>query len=79
MSPQLWEVMIKLRETRSRKSLSCPECFAVIELLAEGATMGVEYEDLAGLAREHLSQCAECRDALLAQIERLEKMDSDAK
>jgi hypothetical protein len=74
MSPQLWEVMIKLKETRSRRSLSCPECFAVIELLAEGATMGVEYEHLAELAREHLSQCADCREALLDQIDRLEKM-----
>ena len=74
MSSQLWEVMIKLEATRTRDSLTCPECFAVIELLAEGASLGVEYEQLEALVRDHLSQCSDCRDALLAQLERLEKM-----
>ena len=31
MSSQLWEVMVKLEATRTRDSLSCPECFAVID------------------------------------------------
>jgi predicted anti-sigma-YlaC factor YlaD len=75
MSSQLWEVMVKLEETRAEESLTCPECFAVIELLAEGASLGVEYEQLAALAREHLSQCSDCREALLAQLERLENME----
>ncbi len=75
MPSQLWEVMVKLEATRTRKSLSCPECFAVIELLAEGAVLGVEYERLAALAREHLAQCSDCREALLAQLERLENME----
>lgn len=75
MSSQLWEVMVKLEATRTRDSLSCPECFAVIELLAEGASLGVEYEQLASLAREHLSQCSDCREALLGQLERLENME----
>jgi len=75
MPPQLWQVMIRLRESRSKKSLTCPECFAVIELLAEGASMGVEYSRLLALAREHLSQCSDCREVLLAQIERLENLD----
>jgi hypothetical protein len=74
MSYQLWEVMIKLEATRARDSLTCPECFAVIELLAEGAGLGVEYEQLAALARDHLSQCTDCREALMAQLERLENM-----
>ena len=51
MSSQLWEVMVKLEATRTRQSLSCPECLAVIELLAEGASLGVEYERLAELTR----------------------------
>ena len=75
MPPQLWQVMIRLEESRLKKSLTCPECFAVMELLAEGASMGVEYSRLLDLAREHLSQCAECREALLAQIVRLEKLN----
>ena len=76
MSSQLWEVMIKLEATRAKESLSCPECFAVIELLAQGASLGVEYDRLAALAREHLTQCSDCREALLAQLERLENREN---
>ncbi len=74
MSRQLWELMVQIEETKAKERLTCWECFAVIELLAEGATQGIEVELLEELAREHLSQCADCRETLLAQLRRLEAM-----
>jgi cytidine deaminase len=66
--------MVKLEETKTKQRLSCTECFAVIELLAEGAGRGVDLKLLEELARVHLSQCAHCQDALLEQLSRLEKI-----
>ena len=47
----------------------------VNEIMAEDAGLGGEYDRLDEPAREHLSRCSDCREALLAQLKRLEKME----
>ena len=73
MSTPLWELLIKIN-SKSKKTLTCSECFAVIELLAEGARLDIDQELLEQLARDHLAKCPDCRDQLWQRLSDLEAM-----
>jgi hypothetical protein len=74
MAFQLWELMIRLEVGKSMEELSCSECFALVEFLVEGAALGIDRSRLESIARDHLSQCSGCKEALLEQLQRLEMM-----
>lgn len=69
MSTQLWRLLITLRE---KDSLTCSECFAILELLAEAATVDNDSSRFERLARQHLAKCPGCRDRIREQLFKLE-------
>lgn len=57
MSSQSWELLVKIERSEANDRLSCGECFAIMELLAEGAELGINQKRLERLTRRHLSRC----------------------
>jgi len=74
MASQLWELLIKVENDTSSDTLTCGECFAVIELLVEGIELGVSQERLARLARNHLARCPDCQEQIGERLSELEEM-----
>ena len=78
MASQLWELLIKIELNEVNDKLSCGECFAVMELFAEGVELGIEKKRLERLARRHLRRCPDCREQLRERLEELaETADQD--
>jgi uncharacterized protein with PIN domain len=73
MSSQLWELLVKIELGEANDKLSCGECFAVMELLAGGAELGIDQKRLERLARQHLSRCPDCREKLWKRLGELVK------
>ena len=73
MSTQLWMLLIKLRD---KESLSCEECFALLELLAQAADLGVDLKRLKRLTRKHLKLCPDCQETMWEQLLKLEQLES---
>ena len=79
MASQLWELLVKIELKETNDKLSCGECYAVMELLAEGAELGIDKKRLEQLARRHLRRCPGCREQLRKRLEDLVEMaDKDA-
>ncbi len=74
MSSQLWELLVEIERREANDKLTCGECFAVMELLAEGAELGIDRKRLERLARRHLSRCPDCREQLWKRLGELAKM-----
>lgn len=74
MSGQLWELLIKLETSEADDTLTCSECFAVLELLAVAVDLGLEIERLERLLRNHLAHCPGCRDQIAKRLEELENI-----
>ncbi len=73
MSSQLWELLVKFERREAKNKLTCGECFAIMELLAEGAELGIDRKRLERLARRHLSRCPDCREQLWKRLGELAK------
>ena len=54
---------------RDYEALTCNECFAVLELLAEAARMGIDLDRLEQLARQHMAKCPECQDQFKKRLD----------
>ena len=74
MSSQLWELLVNIDRREANDRLTCGECFAVMELLAEGAELGIDRKQLERLARRHLGRCPDCREQLWKRLGELIKM-----
>ena len=77
MSSQLWELLISLNQSGSKVKLTCTECFAVIELLIEGAELGIDLKRLEAIAREHLLHCPGCREQIAERLGQLAQLLSE--
>jgi uncharacterized protein with PIN domain len=73
MSSPLWKILLKIRQTQSYAPLTCDECFAILEYLADQAARGTSWETLHQLAREHLARCPGCREVHWRRLRELEK------
>lgn len=73
MSSQLWRLLITIK---SKDSLTCSECFAVLELLAEAADLGSDTRRIKRIARQHLAMCPECQEKIWERILKLEQIES---
>jgi hypothetical protein len=74
MSSQLWELLIEVESTELDGTLTCTECFAIMELLIVGVELGVELERLEQLARNHLAHCPDCQEQFQERLGALEEM-----
>lgn len=71
MSSQLWKLLIAIDK---KDSLTCSECFALLELLAAAAHLGSDITRVERLARAHLAKCPDCREQIWVQLEKLEEL-----
>jgi len=75
----LWRLLLAATIQKEGVSLSCDDCFAILEYLADlRARVGVSIDLLRMLARNHLSCCPNCRKYYLQRLEQLESMQSSA-
>lgn len=74
MSFQLWQLLIRIEEMEPGDSLTCTDCFAILDLLLLGAELGLDLERLQQLARDQLAHCPGCRERLLERLKQLEEL-----
>lgn len=72
MSDQLWELLLKIEKFEPGQTLTCMECFAIIELLVLMVELDIEVEQLEELVRIHLARCPGCREKIIEQLKELE-------
>ena len=58
----LWQLLITIEDDNTSTSLTCDECFAHIELLAEEALAGAEEEVLKSAIRQLMYHCPDCQE-----------------
>ena len=78
MSRSLWQLLI---DTVSSDSipLTCDECVAVMEYLAELGASGLNEGSLLAAAERHLAACSDCFPDFVQHLEKLElAKESDA-
>jgi len=67
----IWQILT--RTTHSPNSvLTCEECFAALEYLAELMDADVDPKDLWQTAQRHLARCPDCREHHAKRIRELE-------
>ena len=75
----LWRLLLAATNQKEGVTLSCDDCFAILEYLAEmRARVGVSIELLCMLARNHLSCCPDCHKYYLQRLEQLESLQLSA-
>jgi hypothetical protein len=73
---QLWEILIELEQPKNDRTLTCNQCFAIVDLLSLAIELDIDREQLFRLVQRHLARCPGCREKLLAQLEELEQLTS---
>ena len=66
----LWRILLKLG--RPDTTLTCDECFVLLEYLADERVQGADLKVLYQAARQHLSHCPGCREHHLERMRELE-------
>jgi hypothetical protein len=79
MSSQLWQLLIRIKKLEPGDSLTCTDCFAIMDLLLLGAELGLELERLQQLARDHLAHCPGCRKRMLERLTQIEELQDQAR
>jgi len=72
--PALWEILRATDDPNNNILLTCDECFAVMEYLADCAMGGATRETIFAAAQKHLARCPDCRVEFAARIQALEKL-----
>ena len=69
----LWRVLLGLEKNKT-KQLTCADCFAVLEYLAEAiSSAGKRRASLLQKAQQHLKSCPGCRAYFLEKLVELEE------
>lgn len=68
----LWRVLLKLTSRRADATLTCDECFLLLDYLADQAANGADADRLLRTARQHLARCPRCREQHLQRLRELE-------
>ncbi len=74
LSLRLWELLIEIEKSEDDHSLTCSQCFAILEIIGSAIDLEIDPNRLANLARQQMVRCPGCREMLLAQLERLENL-----
>ena len=70
MTRPVWEILAA-SSSKDDTQLTCDECFAVLEYLANEATEGADPQALLQIARRHLVHCPDCREHHEQRLSRL--------
>ncbi len=68
----LWQTLAEAAEPGQTITLTCDECFQILEALAEAAAAEADPHGLRRAARRHLAHCPDCRDRHLQRLSELE-------
>jgi len=68
----LWQVMLETAVTDENQSLTCSECFQMLEYLTELCGVCEDKQALIRSARKHLERCPDCQTYYEVQLKRLE-------
>jgi hypothetical protein len=67
----LWRILLKA-QAQPEAPLTCDECIAVLDYLADQAIRGVNLDSLRQAVHKHLSRCPDCRAEYLKWLRELE-------
>ncbi|HEY5573092.1 MAG TPA: hypothetical protein VIK64_08790 [Anaerolineales bacterium] len=67
-----WLVMATANEPGNNVTLTCDECFAILDQLASLAIAGADDKDLKIAVRSYLAHCPDCEEYYEERIEKLE-------
>lgn len=70
-SRPFWQTLVAA-DSGENLALTCDECFAILEYLAEEAAEGADLQTLQKAAQHHLTQCPDCREHHLKRLIELE-------
>ena len=68
----LWQILAASHISGPDSALSCDECFAALEYLADCAVSGADPALVLESARHHLERCPHCRQHHLRLLRELE-------
>jgi len=75
----LWQLLLLARNASEGVTLSCDDCFLILEYLADtNHKNGADADFLGMIARKHLSCCPDCRQFYLQRLEQLEQSLADS-
>lgn len=70
----LWQILLLARKENEGVTLSCDDCFLILEYLADTQhKIGADVDFLRMIASKHLSCCPDCNHYYLQRLEQLEK------
>jgi hypothetical protein len=70
-SRPFWQVLVAA-DSGEDVTLTCDECFAILEYLAEEAAAAADAQTLQKAAQRHLAHCPDCREHHLRRLRELE-------
>lgn len=73
MARPLWQLLINHADFGRELSLSCDECFTIMDFFADQLVSGADPTSLRPSIKQHLSNCPDCRIKFNDWIEQLEK------
>ena len=78
MLPQnrpLWQILLSVSSNQQTQSLTCDECFIIIDYLAQLASQTeLDETNLQQLTRKHLKSCPDCRDRYMKRLRKWESL-----
>ena len=70
----LWKLLLQTTHSDQNPALTCSDCFAILEYLAEIDVISTDRQILLGTVRKHLNSCPDCRDYYQRRLVELEKI-----
>jgi hypothetical protein len=66
----LWQILVAA-DSEETAALSCDDCFAILQFLADEAVRGADLGTLREALRRHLEHCPDCRAHHLKRLNQL--------
>jgi hypothetical protein len=74
----LWKLLLKTIDVNNNAALTCSECFAILEYLADADLAGVDRDILLPLARQHLHACPDRQQYYRQRLDQLASSETDS-
>ena len=74
-SRPLWKLLLESAGIGRNTSLTCSDCFAILQYLADASITGVDRMVLLGAARQHLNKCPDCQEYYQQRLDELESLE----